>query len=337
MRPLPALTLLGTTLVALAAAPAEIAVRLIDADPAADPLDRSWTTQPAVALRLLPQTSVPPATASAAAHVDDRLHVRVQRGPTMLALHLEWRDARPATTLGIGRFADAAAVQWPALAAAPAPAADPPYLGMGHRGAPVEIWFWRADGKQERLAAEGFGTLTPQPGGLRAQSAWQRGRWRVVIAAQAAPAQTALPVAFAVWSGEDGERDGQKRVTAWHTLRAGGDPGAASAAADASMAPAARAGDAARGARLMRDKGCAGCHAYPGNPEQPATGPDLRHAGALHTSAYLAESLTDPSRIVVPGRGYFVEADGRRVSIMPPFDGSDEEREDLLAFLLSLR
>lgn len=346
MTPRPAALLLAVALLAVAAAAAEIPVRRVDAEPAGDPRDRSWLTLPAVELRLLPQTSVPPATLPAAGHVDDRLRVRAQRGPTRLALHLEWRDPRPAKTHGIGRFADAAAVQWPLAAIAPEPAAEPPYLGMGHRGAPVEIWFWRADGKRERLAAAGFGTLTTQPGDLRARAEWQRGRWRVVIAAAADPARATLPVAFAVWSGEDGERDGLKRVTAWQTLRldspmteaaVGNDKLVAEAAT--ADAPASRppAGDAARGARLMQDKGCAGCHAYPGNPGEPATGPDLRQAGALHTGAYLAESLAEPSRIIVPGRGYFVETEGRRASIMPPFDGSRAERDDLVAFLRSLR
>jgi hypothetical protein len=38
-----------------------------------------------------------------------------------------------------------------------------------------------------------------------------------------------------------------------------------------------------------------------------------------------------------PGRGYFTEQDGRRVSIMPPFEGSEAERDDILAHLRSLR
>jgi mono/diheme cytochrome c family protein len=87
----------------------------------------------------------------------------------------------------------------------------------------------------------------------------------------------------------------------------------------------------------MQAKGCAACHNFPGNPAKPAIGPDLSNVGGLHAADYLAESMREPSKIVVPGKGYFTEQDGRRVSIMPPFEGSEAERGDLLAFLLSLR
>jgi mono/diheme cytochrome c family protein len=138
-----------------------------------------------------------------------------------------------------------------------------------------------------------------------------------------------LPVAFAIWNGEGAERDGVKRLSAWQTLRLDG------VAEKVSLRDTA--GNAARGKRLMQEKGCAACHNFPGNPARPAIGPDLRHAGGLHAPAYLAESIREPSKIVVPGKGYFIEQDGKRVSIMPPFEGSDAEREDLLAYLQSLR
>jgi Cytochrome c. len=87
----------------------------------------------------------------------------------------------------------------------------------------------------------------------------------------------------------------------------------------------------------MQAKGCAACHSYPGNPAKPAIGPDLTFAGGLHAPAYLEESLREPSKVVVPCKGCFAEQDGRRVSAMPPFEGSAAERDDLLAFLRSLR
>jgi mono/diheme cytochrome c family protein len=141
-------------------------------------------------------------------------------------------------------------------------------------------------------------------------------------------------VALAVWSGAAGERAGAKRVSAWRALRleAGGGP-LAPAAAPTPRLP----GDARRGRRLMAEKGCAACHVFPGNPARPTVGPDLTYAGGIHTPGYLLDSLTQPSKVVVPGPGYFTVSDGRRTSVMPPFPGSEQELRDLVAFLRSLR
>ncbi len=99
----------------------------------------------------------------------------------------------------------------------------------------------------------------------------------------------------------------------------------------------ATAGDVGRGKRLMSEKGCAGCHNFPGNPAQPRVGPDLSYAGGIHSAAYLVESMLEPSMIVVPGKGYYMEQDGKKASLMPPFAGTEQERNDILAYLMSLR
>ena len=75
----------------------------------------------------------------------------------------------------------------------------------------------------ENLMAGGFGTLTHaevQP--VQGVGRWKEGKWRVVFArdlqaegtglAQFAPGQGA-DIAFAVWDGASGERDGQKSVS----------------------------------------------------------------------------------------------------------------------------
>lgn len=316
--------LLFALLLPLAAAAAEIPVMRVDGEPAADPHSPAWLAQPAAGVPLYPQASVPPATKAPKATVQ----VRAQRGAATLALHLEWADRKPARERGIGAFADAAAVQWPQRLAG-----EPPYVGMGHRGVPVSLWFWRADGTAELLSAEGFGTLTAQPdGGVQARGEWKNGVWRVVLSRAVDAATETLPVAFAVWNGEGAERDGLKRLSAWQTLRAGGIVEKVSP-----RSTAIATGNAARGKRLMQAKGCAACHSYPGNPAKPAIGPELTYAGGLHAPAYLEESLREPSKVVVPCKGCFAEQDGRRMSIMPPFEGSDSERDDILAFLLGLR
>lgn len=81
------------------------------------------------------------------------------------------------------------------------------------------------------LNAEGFGTLTPQPGDdqqIRGSGLWREGRWRVVMVRplktdsprdrQLAPGES-IPVAFAVWDGSQRDRNGQKAVSIWQQLR----------------------------------------------------------------------------------------------------------------------
>ncbi len=83
----------------------------------------------------------------------------------------------------------------------------------------------------EDLNATGPGTLTPQPPGdqdVGGRGVWQGGRWHVVMVrrlqtrsdrdVQLRPGG-AVPVAFAVWDGAHGDRDGQKSVSTWLLLR----------------------------------------------------------------------------------------------------------------------
>ncbi|MFQ5847270.1 MAG: ethylbenzene dehydrogenase-related protein [Candidatus Methylomirabilales bacterium] len=83
----------------------------------------------------------------------------------------------------------------------------------------------------EDLNAIGFGTLTSQPPqdqNVQGRGVWTEGKWRVVMVrnihsgskrdAQFSPGQS-LPVAFAVWDGTEGDRDGQKAVSTWQRLQ----------------------------------------------------------------------------------------------------------------------
>ncbi len=82
----------------------------------------------------------------------------------------------------------------------------------------------------EDLNAIGFGTLTPQPvegQNVHGASAWRDGVWRVVMSRELRTsdpndAQLArrsdITVAFAIWDGARGDRDGQKSVSSWLAL-----------------------------------------------------------------------------------------------------------------------
>ncbi|MDP6277391.1 MAG: ethylbenzene dehydrogenase-related protein [Nitrospinota bacterium] len=81
------------------------------------------------------------------------------------------------------------------------------------------------------LNAAGFGTLQPQaPGGqnLKSTERWWKGKWRVVFTrvlngggkkdVKLLPGMI-HPIAFAVWDGSRGDRNGQKSVTTWYKIR----------------------------------------------------------------------------------------------------------------------
>jgi complex iron-sulfur molybdoenzyme family reductase subunit gamma len=322
-------------------AASSIPVRWSAVEPAPDPLSPAWLRLDPATIAVYPQVSVPPAAPPTGAST---VKVRAQYSAKTIALHLEWTDDKPAKDRAVGAFADAAAVQWPVRYG---PGTGLPYVGMGHAGAPVALWLWRADGSAETLAAAGFGTLTAQtPDGVQARGAWKDGKWHVVFTRMLAaagehrvtlaPAKLGLvPAAFATWNGEATERNGLKRLSAWQWLRF--EKGKIDAAYAKQVGEVATAGDVGRGERLMSDKGCAACHSFPGNPAQPRIGPDLSYAGGIHSASYLRESLAEPSAVVVPGKGYFMEQSGKKVSLMPPFAGTEAERDDILAYLISLR
>ncbi len=86
----------------------------------------------------------------------------------------------------------------------------------------------------EDLNAKGFGTLTSQGSGgqnVSGKGLWKDGKWSVVFVRALQPQEKGdvvlklggnIPVAFAVWDGAFGDRNGQKMVTNWYRLTIGG-------------------------------------------------------------------------------------------------------------------
>jgi hypothetical protein len=82
----------------------------------------------------------------------------------------------------------------------------------------------------EDLNAKGFGTLTSQGAtgqNVTGKGIWKDGSWVVVLTRSFASPEvndvtlrlnSTIPVAFAVWDGNLGDRNGQKMVTNWHKL-----------------------------------------------------------------------------------------------------------------------
>lgn len=153
--------------------------------------------------------------------------VSVQAAKTAegVLIRLKWKDSGADATKDVGKFADAAAVQFPLNGKS----STLPFMGGG--GQLVNIWYWSAatNGAQN-LVADGFGTLTRLPTqDVRANGRHAGGEWTVVFfrlyrSAEEAAVKLAQkggrsPVAFAVWEGSNQERDGLKAVTmAWQNL-----------------------------------------------------------------------------------------------------------------------
>jgi hypothetical protein len=200
------------------------------------------------------------------------LKVRALHDGERLYIMLEWRDATENNTLVAHTdFADAAAVQFPALAGVSIPS-----FCMGDARATVNIWHWKAAWQRdidegyygvhsrypnmqvdtypnpgerlffparesgnllavpsyatpvENLVSSGFGTLTTSDvQNVDGTGEWRNGQWRVVFARDLAsgPGYPELAVgdltniAFAVWEGSAGNRNGMKSVSQFMNLQ----------------------------------------------------------------------------------------------------------------------
>ncbi len=81
----------------------------------------------------------------------------------------------------------------------------------------------------EDLNAGGIGTLTSQPPegqNVGGKGVWSDGQWRVVFIRSLASndredarLEDGVPVAFAVWNGSEGDRNGNKAFSVWYRLR----------------------------------------------------------------------------------------------------------------------
>jgi hypothetical protein len=113
-------------------------------------------------------------------------------------------------------FPDAAAVMVPERWTGP----SFPSLLMGDTHSPARLYYWNASRGAVVLTASG--RATPQPSGdtfpYRARHA--NGKWTLTLE-MSEPAD-GYPVAFAVWDGEFGDRDGLKFFSVWYVLSRAG-------------------------------------------------------------------------------------------------------------------
>ena len=228
-----------------------------------DPADSRWDAQDPVRVPLNPLWPEPdliPAVAVSALHDGKRVAILCTwRDPTMNGAAVRVQD-----------FQDAIALQFSMKGTTP-------FLGMGDKDNPVNIWQWKAGWQQEadgerpdvntvyvsmhndvyfqtnalyRTAeaahnllarpshaspvedanARGFGTFTSQPPSgqnVHGRGVWRDLHWSVVFVRDLKSpdaddvqltAGKSVPVAFAVWDGQNRDRNGRKVVSNWHHL-----------------------------------------------------------------------------------------------------------------------
>jgi mono/diheme cytochrome c family protein len=154
----------------------------------------------------------------------------------------------------------------------------------------------------------------------------------------------AIPVAFAVWDGEKMGRDGLKLLSTWIAVDLDGKKGNDALIKELTSPPKGNVDSGKAQVEAM----CASCHTL--NKEKvaamPYMAPSLSNIGGYSTAAYLAESIADPSAVVVPGYNrnahanfawYSVDDKGNRTSTMPPMMTEKAMIDDAVAYLMTLK
>jgi hypothetical protein len=209
----------------------------IEASALLDPAAAAWAEAQPTAV-LLNRTPRIYQTEPLQDHPIPRCEVRALRSGDMLVLRLMWDDKTnntpeaPLANAGeagepkqlykrptgeTSTFPDAAAVMLPDQWRGP----SFPSLLMGDKHSPAQLYYWNASRGAAVLTASG--RATPQPSGrsfpFRAQHA--DGKWTLTI--EVPEQREGYPIAFAIWDGQMGDRDGLKFFSIWYVLvRKGG-------------------------------------------------------------------------------------------------------------------
>ena len=192
------------------------------ANPAAD----IWLDLPEYTIQVI---QAPPVHPSVNLRVEENpqaseAYFRVARDTERFYVWLKWRDDSVNQVNAFDQFSDGAAVQF-----ALGDHKETTHM-MGTPDWPVNIWYWKASGEPpQNLTAGGFGSATQlQPMGLKAQGKYleHSGHWILVFSRPIENTYSGDPLnlktgkeialAFAIWQGDDNNRDGFKRTsTGW--------------------------------------------------------------------------------------------------------------------------
>lgn len=202
---------------------------------------------------------------------------------------------------------------------------------------------------QKAFIAEGFRSTTEirdAKESFDANMAHAGDKWMGTLVRNIKDAQLDLssgefPIALAVWDGKKANRDGQKWLSGWVAVELGQKDGKLMKAITDMPN-----GDVAKGKALAAEN-CAACHIFDDqNNGMPFMAPNLSEIGGQATAAYIAESMKNPSAVVVPGYNrnahpnykWYELADGKRVSTMPAYDWMSEDQiNDIVAYFKTLK
>lgn len=190
-----------------------------------DPDDIIWERLPEYRVHLAPAPAVHPSV-ELRIDEDDQgqdVYVTLAKTSERFYVRLRWRDETRDAATRRDRFRDGAAVQF-----AIGDEATSYIMGTGPEE-PVNIWYWRSDRNiVESLAAGGPGSTTaledqPVSGDARYMLGENpvANQWVVVMsrpidttgAHQVSLDRAKVPMAFALWQGGTGQRDGLKNVS----------------------------------------------------------------------------------------------------------------------------
>ncbi|WP_424968356.1 ethylbenzene dehydrogenase-related protein [Dinoroseobacter sp. S375] len=190
-----------------------------------DPNDIIWERLPEYRVHVAPAPSVHESVDLRIDYDDEGqdVYLTMARTSERFYVRMRWRDAQPDLMTSSNRFRDAAAVQFSLGDDATS------YLMGDGPDAPVNIWYWRSDrGEVQNLAAGGPGSTTMldnQPVSGAAEfvdkGSPAANEWSVVMSRpipttgdyEVSFRRGEVPMAFAIWQGSDGQRDGLKSVS----------------------------------------------------------------------------------------------------------------------------
>lgn len=189
-----------------------------------DPDDIIWERLPEYRVELAPAPAVHPSVDLRVDYDDpgQNVYLQLARTSERFYVRMRWRDDTRDDATTRDRFRDSAAIQFSL-----GDDATSYLMGSGPAEA-VNIWYWPGDGGPvQNLAAGGYGSTTTLPlasvsgAGLYDDNDGDPNEWSVVMSRPLAVSgdyevsfrRAEIPVAFAVWQGSDGQRDGFKNVS----------------------------------------------------------------------------------------------------------------------------
>ncbi len=199
-----------------------------------DPDDIIWERLPEYRVLMAPAPAVHESVELRVDYEAEEIPVYLQiaRTSDRFYVRMRWRDSSRDAVTSLDRFRDGAAVQF-SLGND-----ETSYIMGSGPEEPVNIWYWRSDTDAvQNLAAGGPGSTTmldtqPVSGeALYVENPGDPNEWVVVMSRpitasgehNASFERAAIPMAFAIWQGSEGQRDGYKSVSDGWILVSMGD------------------------------------------------------------------------------------------------------------------